>query len=156
MKRGEGIHVTDEQIFCSDNSSYPAEYWSNSIIQEDKIIGCVVSFININERKRSEKLQSEFTNTLAEIATFPEMNPGPVLRITVDGKILMANEAAHNILGSMPVGTFWKDICPDIDKETWSKIIKTKTVVLERHIGDHDFIFTHRRDFDSDLIFVFG
>ena len=156
LMREEETHVDDEVMFRNDNTTFPVEYWSYPLKKEGELIGCMVTFMDISDRKHNEQLQSDYTTALAEIARFPEMNPGPVLRIDIEGTILMANEAAHNIFGKEPVGLFWKDICPKIDKNTWNKILKTKTVVLERRIGNRDYLFTHRRDFDGNLVFVFG
>jgi PAS domain S-box-containing protein len=155
LVRQEGVYVNDEVMFRKDNSNFPVEYWSHPVIQEGELIGCVVTFMDATKRRQIEELQSDYTSALAEIARFPEMNPGPVLRLDITGKVLMANKAAHNVF-EKPVNHFWKDICPDIDNKIWKKIIKTKTVVLERHIGNHDYIFTHRRDFEGNAVFIFG
>jgi PAS domain S-box-containing protein len=156
LRREGGTHVDDEVMFRADNSTFPVEYWSYPLKKDGKLIGCMVTFMDISDRRRNEQLQLDYTKALAEIARFPEMNPGPVLRIDMEGKVLMANEAAHKIFDTEPIGVFWRDICPDIDDATWNKVKETKTVVLERHIGDHEYIFTHRRDFDGNLVFVFG
>jgi PAS domain S-box-containing protein len=155
LSRQEGAHVNDEMMFRKDNSTFPAEYWSYPIKQEGKIIGCVVTFMDVTNRRQAEQLQSDYTSALTEIARFPEMNPGPVLRLDATGKVLMANKAAHTVFVK-PVNQFWKDMCPDIDNKIWTRILKTKTVVLERQIGNQDYIFTHRRDFEGNSIFVFG
>jgi PAS domain S-box-containing protein len=156
LKKEEGTHVDDEVMFRADNSSFPVEYWSYPLKKDGELIGCMVTFMNISDRRQTEQLQSDYTKALAEIARFPEMNPGPVLRIDMEGKVLMANEAAHRIFDTKPIGLFWRDICPDIDDTTWNKIKETKTVVLERHARDRDYIFTHRQDIDGNLVFVFG
>ena len=156
MIKSEGVHVVEEQMFRQDDTVFPAEYWSYPVEQEGKLIGCVVSFMDISERKVTEKLQENYMKALSEIASFPEMNPGPVLRISSEGKILMANKAAHNIFSSMKEGSFWKDICPGINVDNWGKILKTETCSLERNMENRDYVFTHRRDFDNDLVFVFG
>lgn len=156
LMQDKGTHVDDEMMFRSDNSSFPVEYWSYPVKREGKLIGCVVTFMDISERKRSEQLQADYTTALAEIASFPEMNPGPVLRIDIKGEVLMANEAAHNLFGVEHIGKKWRDLCPDIDDATWDSILKTETIALERNIGKCDYIFTHRRDFNSDYIFIFG
>jgi PAS domain S-box-containing protein len=47
----------------------------------------------ISERKRAEE-------TLQEWASFVRLNPSPVLRFDPDGNILLANAAAHELLGT--------------------------------------------------------
>lgn len=51
---GIGIHVADEMIWRKDGSCFPVEYWSYPIRREGKVIGAVVTFIDISERRRLE------------------------------------------------------------------------------------------------------
>ncbi|NIR43869.1 MAG: PAS domain S-box protein [Gemmatimonadetes bacterium] len=152
-----GTHVDDEVMFRKDGSSFSAEYWSHPVEREGELLGCVVTFMDISERRRSEQLLAEQAATIAEVARFPEMNPGPVVRLDLDGNVLMANAAAEEVFGADLVGTCWLDICPDIDGDVWNEIVdSTGPCVLERRIQDRDYVLTHRRDFEGDLVFVFG
>ena len=49
-----GVHVDDELMFCADGTSFPAEYWSYPMFQDGELIGCVLTFVDITERKRIE------------------------------------------------------------------------------------------------------
>jgi PAS domain S-box-containing protein len=53
---GRGTHVDDEVMWCPDGSSFPAEYWSHPMLRDGKIMGTVVTFVNITERKRAESV----------------------------------------------------------------------------------------------------
>lgn len=61
FRKGESIHVDDEVLWYADGTSFPAEYWSYPIIHDDQIIGAVVTFLDITERKQAQKaiLESE-------------------------------------------------------------------------------------------------
>ncbi|MEO8032132.1 MAG: PAS domain S-box protein [Gemmatimonadota bacterium] len=48
------IHVDDEMFWRADGSSFPVEYWSHLIIRDAKVLGAVVTFLDITERRRSE------------------------------------------------------------------------------------------------------
>jgi PAS domain S-box-containing protein len=152
----EGTHVDDEVMFSADGSSFPAEYWSYPVEHDDELVGCVVTFVDISERRRNEKLLAEHAAALAEAARFPDMNPGPVLRVDPEGVVQMANTAAYEAFGVELVGCRWQDICPKIDDALPGILKATEPVVLERRIGDQEYILTHRRDFGSDLVFVYG
>ena len=52
---GEKMYVEDDILWRSDGTSFPAEYWSYPILQDDQVIGAVVTFMNISERKRVER-----------------------------------------------------------------------------------------------------
>ncbi|MEZ7893513.1 MAG: CHASE domain-containing protein [Candidatus Wallbacteria bacterium] len=65
FREGIGTHVDDEVLWRSDGTSFPAEYWSYPLFQEGKIVGAVVTFIDITERKRTEEKLAQLTNRLA-------------------------------------------------------------------------------------------
>jgi PAS domain S-box-containing protein len=55
FKTGEKNHVDDEVLWRSDGSSFPAEYWSYPQINNGAVVGAVVTFLDITERKISEE-----------------------------------------------------------------------------------------------------
>ncbi len=54
MRRREGTHVEDEVIWRADGTSFPAEYWSHPIFRHDDLIGAVVTFMDVTERRQAE------------------------------------------------------------------------------------------------------
>jgi two-component system CheB/CheR fusion protein len=48
-------HVDDEVLWRADGTSFPAEYWSHPIYRGQEVIGAVVTFVDITERKRAER-----------------------------------------------------------------------------------------------------
>jgi PAS domain S-box-containing protein len=54
FKAGEGTHADDELLWRRDGSSFPAEYWSYPQYRNGEIVGAVVTFFNISERKKAE------------------------------------------------------------------------------------------------------
>jgi signal transduction histidine kinase len=146
----KGTNIDDEVMFRRDGSSFLTEYWSYPVEQNGELVGCVVTFVDITDRRRGEEL-------LAEVARFPDMNPGPVLRLDSEANVLLANTAARGLFGTELAGRCWRDVCPDIDKAMWDTILAAREpVVLEACIGNRDYVFTHRCDSDSHLVFVFG
>jgi two-component system, chemotaxis family, CheB/CheR fusion protein len=55
MRHREGAHVDDEVLWRADGSSFPAEYWSHPILRENEVIGAVVTFMDITERRKAEQ-----------------------------------------------------------------------------------------------------
>ena len=55
MRHREGAHVDDEVIWRADGSSFPAEYWSHPILRRGEVIGAVVTFLDITERRKAER-----------------------------------------------------------------------------------------------------
>lgn len=100
---------------------------------------------------------TQLARELAELARFPDMNPGPVLRMDLEGKILLGNAAAHNLFGQELLGKYWKTICPNISEESWKKMVSSEEVYpLEVSLGDNCFLFNHRTDLELKFVFVFG
>ena len=55
FRKGEGSHVDDEVFWRADGSSFPVEYWSFPIRRDGNVVGSVVTFLDITERKHAEK-----------------------------------------------------------------------------------------------------
>ena len=53
VRTGQGCRVAEEVFWRKDGSSFPVEYSSHPIVEEGKITGAVVTFIDITERKRT-------------------------------------------------------------------------------------------------------
>jgi len=85
------------------------------------------------------------------------MNPGPELRMDLDSKITLSNPAATAVFGENLKNKKWVGICPGINEETWEKILASKDIVdAEVKIGERDYIFHHRQDSVTNLVFVYG
>ncbi len=48
-------HVADEVLWRKDGSSFPVDYFSMPITKDGKVMGAVVTFRDITERKRAEQ-----------------------------------------------------------------------------------------------------
>ena len=67
--RGEGSHVDDEVVWRADGTSFPVEYRSFPVRENKCLIGAVVTFVDITERKRSQnalRRSEEMFRALAE------------------------------------------------------------------------------------------
>lgn len=51
---GRDAHADDEVHWRKDGSGFPVEYWSHPMYRDGVLIGAVVTFIDITERKRTE------------------------------------------------------------------------------------------------------
>jgi two-component system CheB/CheR fusion protein len=55
MRHRIGAHVDDEVIWRADGTPFPAEYWSHPIERDQEVIGAVVTFLDITERRQAEQ-----------------------------------------------------------------------------------------------------
>jgi signal transduction histidine kinase len=105
---------------------------------------------DVTERRSAEQ-------DLREVARFPDMNPGPVLRMDLDSHVLLSNVAAQRIFGADVLGRAWRDVCPGVDADFWDAVLATTEVIeLEASMERRTYLFAHRHDPHSHLVFVFG
>jgi len=65
---GEGCHADDEVLWRVDGTCFDAEYWAYPQRSGDDVVGGVVTFFDITERKRAEE-QLHLAKSAAEDAT---------------------------------------------------------------------------------------
>ena len=56
---GKPTHVDSEVHWRKDGTSFPVEYWSRPMYRNGQLVGAVVNFIDISERKRMEQALRE-------------------------------------------------------------------------------------------------
>ena len=116
FRRGHGTHIDDEVLWHRDGTSFSAEYWSQPIHRGEKVIGTVVTFVNITERKRGE-MERRLTQFSMEHAS------DAIEWIDSRARIVYANEATCRSLGFSREELLSLSI-PDIDPlfpiEVWS------------------------------------
>jgi PAS domain S-box-containing protein len=52
---GRKFHGTDEFLWRADGTSFDAELWCHPVLQQGKMLGGVVTFVDITERKKTEE-----------------------------------------------------------------------------------------------------
>ena len=106
----------------------------------------------------TQRAQARPRDSLVELAEFPDMNPGPVLRLDLDGIILRANVAAQRVFRTdeLLAGS-WVDLCPGMTRALWTSVLESgEPVHHQADIHDCCFDFTHARRPGADQVFVFG
>lgn len=96
FRKGEGTHVDDEVFWRSDGTSFPAEYWSFPQRYNREIVGSVVTFLDITDRKRAEEQIRESRQRMSDIISFL---PDPTFVIDKDGNVLAWNRAIEKLSG---------------------------------------------------------
>jgi two-component system, cell cycle sensor histidine kinase and response regulator CckA len=96
FRGGKRAHVTDEVLWRADGTSFPAEYWSYPIKYDERIVGGVVTFFDITDRKRAEE---QLRRSESRYRSIIESAPYGVFRVDQNGRIVMANSAFAAMLG---------------------------------------------------------
>lgn len=68
FRQGQGSHSDDEIFWRADGSSFPVEYWSYPVRERNVLIGAVVTFVDITERKRAEYALRESAQIFRQLA----------------------------------------------------------------------------------------
>jgi two-component system, sensor histidine kinase and response regulator len=55
FRTGQGAHVDDEVFWRKDGTSFPAEYWSRPLRRGEELIGTVVTFVDVTQRRQAEQ-----------------------------------------------------------------------------------------------------
>jgi PAS domain S-box-containing protein len=63
---GDGLHVDDEVLWRANGTSFPVELWSYPQQRGQEVVGAVVAFIDISERKRAEEAIASVNRRLIE------------------------------------------------------------------------------------------
>lgn len=61
---GKDYHNDQEVHWRADGTSFPVEYWSHPMYKDGKLIGAVVTFVDISERKQNEQALIRFRAAL--------------------------------------------------------------------------------------------
>jgi diguanylate cyclase (GGDEF)-like protein/PAS domain S-box-containing protein len=64
MLSGKACHNDHEVHWRADGTSFPVEYWSHPIYKNDELIGSVVTFVDITERRQNEQELMRFRAAL--------------------------------------------------------------------------------------------
>ena len=65
---------------------------------DDRIEGVVITYSDVTELKRAEE-------NSAHLASFPQLNPNPVIEVDLSGKVLFSNPATNRSLESLKLDT---------------------------------------------------
>jgi len=142
LEHGETAHVDDEEFWRADATRFPIEYWSHPVRRDGKLVGAVVTFIDITPRKRAE---GALRAAHAESELF--INSVPSILIGTDslGRITRWNLAAANVFALPAVavlgkqlqhcGIKWLNPHPDGQVDSWFQVTRSEKrddVMFER------------------------
>src|SRR5208282_5489724 len=65
-RTGEGVHADDEILWRANGTSFPAEYWSYPQRRGQEVVGAVVTFVDITQRKLAEAALASVSRRLIE------------------------------------------------------------------------------------------
>ncbi|MEE9248189.1 MAG: PAS domain S-box protein [Dehalococcoidia bacterium] len=138
LKRKDGQHVT-----VLENDRVVRDKQGKFLYREGLVT-------DITERKRAEE-------ALADMASFAEMNPAPVLKLDRHGTILLVNPAAGELLGQPDLlGKSWYALCPELESSALKRVLQGDDMWHEAQISERCLLFTYRASLERSQVYVFG
>jgi PAS domain S-box-containing protein len=103
-------HREESVFFRRDGSSFPVEWWSHPIYQNQDVVGAVVTFFDISEQKQAqdelqrhrnhlEELVAERTEMIRQQARIIDQIHDSVVSTDLDGMITSWNHGAERLFG---------------------------------------------------------
>jgi two-component system sensor histidine kinase/response regulator len=87
-------HIADEVLWRKDGSSFPVEYTSMPIKKDEQVVGAVITFMDITERKRTEEVLKEKE---AQLSTAVNSMVGGIFMIDKNLNFQLTNEQFHEL-----------------------------------------------------------
>jgi formate hydrogenlyase transcriptional activator len=117
LQKGQGTHRDDEIFWRKDGTSFPVEYWSHLMVQDDRVL-CVVAFMDISARKQAE----EALRKSEELKTRLIASSHDCIKVLdIGGRLLSMNEGGMEALEICDLSPFvnssWIDFWDGDDQE---------------------------------------
>lgn len=96
FKKGVKVHVSDEVFWKKDGTSFPVEYWSYPMFHDGEIIGSVLAFIDITERKA---LLTKIKQSEQQFRSIAQTAQDAIISADSKGIIMSWNPSAESIFG---------------------------------------------------------
>jgi PAS domain S-box-containing protein len=155
---GETSRVDDELLWHKDGTGVPVEYGVTPIRKGGAIMGAVVSFTDITERKRMEE-EIRRQNYLADSAL--ELTKAGYWHVPLDGSgWFVSSERAVRIYGDPPSPGYryhldhWAANVREGDEAAAKAAFENFNAALEGAIPAYDAVYAYKRPADGRVIWV--
>ncbi len=122
----QNTNVSDEVFWRKDGIAIPVEYWSYPIIQNDKVLGAICTFIDISERKTFEKRILDYKFALDESMLVDLSDSNGIIRYVNDNFCKISKYSREELIGKdhriFNSGYHSKEVF----KELWKTVLSGK------------------------------
>ncbi len=96
---GEGVHAEDEMFWKANGTSFPVEYWSHPQRRAQEVVGAVVAFVDITERKLAEAALANVSRKLIEAQEQERTRIGRELHDDIGQRLAMVTVQLQQVHG---------------------------------------------------------
>jgi len=112
-------NVDDEVFWRKDGTSFPVEYTSTPIIEDGRILGAVVTFQDITDRKRLEKVLRQNEERYRSIF---ESTTSLIISVDEKGTIIDCNARMQHTLGYSPNEIIGRDLLDFVSPDEHTEV----------------------------------
>jgi PAS domain S-box-containing protein len=132
---GSEPYDIEHRILVGDGVKWVREKAELEFDQKGQLLGGFGTVQDITERKRAEE-------EIKRLASFPQMNPAPVLEIDLSGAITYYNQAAFRALEKLGPEANWRDLLPEDLEEIAAASRMKKAEFYYREVRVKDRMFS--------------
>jgi len=122
-------NVDDEVFWQKDGTCFPVEYTSTPIIEDGGIMGAVVTFRDITQRKQVERV---LTQNEEKYRLIVETAASLIVSVDKDGLVVDSNSRMHHMLGYTPNEIIGHNLVDIIDPDDRTKVQECLKEVLSK------------------------
>jgi PAS domain S-box-containing protein len=135
--------VDDEVFWRKDGTHFPVEYTSNPIIEDGRILGAVVTFRDITERKRVEKALSQSEEKYRSMF---EATTSLIVSVDKEGLIIDCNDRIQQILDYAPHEIIGQNLVDFVHPDEQTKVQECLKEVLTKGFDYNNHYRMVRKD----------
>ena len=125
--RDGGVHAVDHEVFWrKDGTCFPVEYLSTPIREEGRVVGAVVVFKDITERKRAQDAIRASENLTQQILASSQDS---INVLDMEGRLLFINQAGRELMNIRDLAGVlnmsWMDLWGGRDREAATAAFET-------------------------------
>ncbi|MDB4899363.1 MAG: Signal transduction histidine kinase, partial [Gemmatimonadetes bacterium] len=134
---GEGAHVHDELLWRADGSSFPVEYFAYPIRKQGVVVGAVVTFVDVTDRRR---VTAALAESEARYRTLAETSFDAII-VSTSGVVRFANSGFERTFGWTPAEAIGRTVADFIADESLSEAMRRVWGAIE---GSYELVGRHR------------
>ncbi len=135
LSRGETVSEKEFPFLRNDGSQGVVQVSAAPVRnRQEEIVAAVATYSDVTGRKERER-------EIQRLASFPELNPNPILEVDTSGRITYSNQAAREVVAGLGPPAKLKDLLPADLEQIMLAIKRTGRASLQREVQVKDTVY---------------
>jgi PAS domain S-box-containing protein len=132
-RTGEGVHVYDEVLWRANGTSFPAEYWCHPQRKGQEVVGAVVAFVDITQRKLADAALASVSGKLIEAQEQERRRIARELHDDIGQRLALLSIALAQLKHSLPDSPIFSRHINELQKRTSEIAVDIQSLSHELH-----------------------